>query len=103
MVNKKKKRSKKQKQKQKKEIKYKTIQVRTEEINTLRTKILSIGFPISCKGITELFEHFDNYVRDGTQWSGKIPLRGFQRVCEVRLTNKENFKNIITLKYDSSI
>ena len=102
MVNKKKKRIKKQK-KQKKVIKYKTLQVRTEEINTLRTKILSIGFPLSCKGITELFEHFDNYVRDGTQWSGKIPLHGFQRVCEVRLTNKENFNNIITLKYDSSI
>ena len=57
------------KQKGKKKVKQKKLKThaeRADEINTLRTKILSIGFPIKSKGIEELFSRFyvveDNYI-----------------------------------------
>lgn len=81
----------------------KTQEEKEEEIQMLKTKILSIGFPIDNDGIVELFQHFDNYIKDGTCWSGKIPLKGFNRVCVVRLTNIKTYKNVVTLKYDQNV
>jgi len=95
--------AKKKKKRVKRKREEKTKEERERDINQLRTKILSIGFPLQSPGIVELFKHFDEYVKDGVTWSGKIPLHGFQRECEVRLTTVKNFNNIVNLKYNENI
>lgn len=94
---------KKKKVKKDKKKKLRTQEERASEINTLRTKITSIGFPYDNDGIVQLFSIFERYVETGEPWSGEIPLRGFQRVCVVRLTNIKNFKNIVTLKFNAEV
>lgn len=81
----------------------KTPEERRTEVDTLRTKILSIGFPLDNDGIVELFGHLELYANEGVTWSGKIPLRGFQRVCEVHLSTLKNRNNIVALKFNENI
>ncbi len=94
---------KKKKKRIKRQREQKTLEERQREINQLKTKILSLGFPLSSPGIIELFKHFDDYINDSVSWSGKIPLRGFERECVVRLTTIKNYNNSITLKYNADI
>ena len=81
----------------------KTPEERRAEVDTLRTKILSIGFPLDNDGIVELFGHLELYANEGVTWSGKIPLRGFQRVCEVHLSTLKNRNNVVALKFNENI
>ena len=54
-------------------------------------------------GIVELFGHLELYANEGVTWSGKIPLRGFQRVCEVHLSTLKNRNNVVALKFNENI
>ena len=37
---------------------------------------MSLGFPIVNEGIVELFKRFDEYIKTGEYWSGKIKING---------------------------
>ena len=55
-----------------KQITYRTLEERTNEINTLKPKIESLGLSSSFNGIDELYLIMDKFIKDGQSVSGTI-------------------------------
>ena len=102
--------SKKQRSKQKKAEKklkknnnIKSQEQKQEEIVTINAQIKDIGFPDTDENIMKFNEIVKEYLENGIAWSGKIPLKGYQRVMHVILSNKKNVTNSVMLKYDKNV
>jgi len=82
---------------------FKTEVERETEINQIKMKLMSLGFPTEMEEMLTLFEHLEMYQKTGESWSGKIPFPGFQRECFVTLTNRKHNTNSVCLKYRKDI
>ena len=81
----------------------KTREDREKDINEIKMKIISLDFSSEMKDIKTIFEIFDNYIENGEPYNGKIPIRGTNRVCEIRLTNRKTYQNTVCLKFNQIV
>ena len=59
----------------------------SECVNILKD-IEGFGIPMLGPEMTKLREHFNNYIRDGTCWSGTIDFSAYGRIAEVVLPRR---------------
>ena len=102
--------SKKQRSKQKKQNKLlkKTLNIKPydqkqQEIETINEQIKDIGFPDTDENIIKFNKIVKDYLENDIAWSGKIPLKGYQRIMHVVLSNRKNITNSVMLKYDKNV
>ena len=91
------------KKKIKKIKKIKTKEIREDEINNIKKKLMDLGLNNSFENIKNLFIIFDEYIITGNSNSGKIELPGLKREIHYILSNKLNIENSINLKYNKDI
>ena len=87
----------------KKQKPMKTREDREKDINEIKMKIISLDFSSEMKDIKKIFNVFDNYVETGEPYNDKIPIRGTNRICEIRLTNRKTFQNTVCLKFNQTV
>jgi len=78
---------------------HKTHEEREAEVKTLLHQLSDLGITISIPGMLEFLKHTQAFIKDGTFWQGKIPLKGTNRVLVGFLTNRLNNVSDVTLKY----
>lgn len=91
------------KKKVKKNKPLKTFSFRENEINEVKNKLKTIGFSENNPDVEYAYKIFDDYVKYGTAYTGKIKINGFKRVLELILSNREHIKSTICLKYQEDI
>jgi len=78
---------------------HKTKEERELEVKNLLHQLNELGINISIPGMLEFLKHTQAFIKDGTFWQGKIPLKGTNRVLVGFLTNRLNNVSDVTLKY----
>jgi hypothetical protein len=61
---------------------------RIKECTAILNDIQSLGIPHSSPELTKLRTHMNEYIRDGTCWSGRIDFTAYGRIAEVVLPRR---------------
>lgn len=61
----------------------KPIADRVKECMAILNDIQSLGIPSFSPELVKLRDHMNNYIRDGTCWSGTIDFSAYGRIAEV--------------------
>jgi len=87
------------KKEEKPDTTHKTREEREQEVKNLLYQLNELGINISIPGMLEFLKHTQAFIKDGTFWQGRIPLKGTNRVLVGFLTNRLNNVSDVTLKY----
>jgi hypothetical protein len=66
----------------------KHISDRVKECSAILNDIQSLGIPHYSPELTKLRDHMNDYIRDGTCWSGTIDFSAYGRLAEVVLPRR---------------
>ena len=61
---------------------------RVKECMAILNDITALGIPSLCPEVTKLRGHMNDYIRDGTCWSGTIDFSAYGRIAEVVLPRR---------------
>ena len=87
----------------KKVKKFKTKEMREQQIAEIKSKLSELGLSQEFSGIKEFYEIAEKYINEGVSWSGSIKLHGTKRILEARLPMREHIKCSVNLKYDENV
>jgi hypothetical protein len=71
---------------------------RVREAVAIRAKLDSLGLSPEDDDFKRLCDVLSDFVRSGTGFSGRLPLRAYGRVALVRLSVREGAKTTVTLR-----
>jgi hypothetical protein len=71
---------------------------RVKEIMTILHKFHELGIPLDSPEVGEVKVHFNNYIRDGTCWSGSISFAKYGRIVDVNLPKRADKLVEVTLR-----
>ena len=91
------------KQKTKKVKKLKTIEKRKTEIENVKKQLSDIGFADSNPDVQYAYKIFDEYIKFGSAFTGKIKINGFKRILDIILSNRSHIQTVVCLKYDEFV
>ena len=66
----------------------KPVADRIKECVTILKDIEGLGIPNNSPEVALLRTHFNNYIKDGTCWSGTVDFRAYGRIAEVSLPRR---------------
>jgi len=69
-----------------------------ECIAVLKKLTVDLGIPYSSPEVMELKKRFDDYIHQGTCWSGSVSFAAYGRVANVKLPRAYNKPVEVTLK-----
>lgn len=76
-----------------------TVEERTKEVVTLRTKLQMFGFPDDCEGMVEMERLFAEFIEHGETVTAKVSFREWDRVAEILLPARRTAETSIVLRY----
>jgi hypothetical protein len=68
----------------------KPVSDRVRECVSILKDIEGLGIPMLGPEVSKLREHFNDYIRDGTCWSGTIDFSAYGRIAEVVLPRRND-------------
>ena len=83
-------------------VKY-TEEERKEQVEQLKAKIVMLGFGTYEKEMNQLYQIMDEFIKDGTEYNGKIILPGSERTMVIKFLNNKKHQVSIVLKYNKGI
>ena len=83
--------------------KVKTEQQRLIEVDRIREQINDLGLGEGNPDVKSFFNELDCFVSLGHSWSGKIPLHGYNRIIDVKLSVNPNITSSVALVYNKDI
>ena len=89
--------------KKKTEIIQYTEEERLEQVEQLKAKIVMLGFGTYENEMNKLYKIMDDFIRDGTEYNGKINLPGSERTMVIKFLNNKKHQVSIVLKYNKGI
>ena len=79
----------------------KTIETRLNEIMTIRLKLKQLGLSTSnVPNIEKVFRYMNDFVKEGSTWSGSVYLEEIDRYMDVKLSNRRDCD--VTLRVPST-
>ncbi len=76
----------------------KPVAERVKECSTVLRDIAGFGIPSFSPGLVKLRGHMNNYIRDGTPWSGSIDFGEYGRIAEVILPRRADKPVMVLLR-----
>ena len=83
-------------------VKY-TEDERKEQVEQLKAKIVMLGFGTYEKEMNQLYSIMDEFIKDGTEYNGKIILPGSERTMVIKFLNNKKHQVSIVLKYNKGV
>lgn len=83
-------------------VKY-TEDERKEQVEQLKAKIVMLGFGTYEKEMNQLYKIMDDFIKDGTEFSGKINLPGSNRTMVIKFLNNKKHQVSIVMKYNKGV
>lgn len=74
---------------------------REQEVDKIMTNLLDIGFPIDI--LQPFIKLCKIFVETGEGCSGRIQMKGFERVLEYILSKQPHIESRVVLKYDKNV
>jgi hypothetical protein len=71
---------------------------RIKETMTILQKFRELGIPLDSPEVSELKGRFNDYIRDGTCWSGAISFAKYGRIVDVNLPKRADKLVEVTLR-----
>jgi hypothetical protein len=71
---------------------------RIKECAVILNDIKSLGIPEKCPEVEQLRSVMNDYIRDGTTWSGTIDFSAYGRIAEVVLPRRADKAVEVTLR-----
>ena len=69
----------------------KTIETRLNEIMTIRLKLKNLGLSTAnVPKIEKVFRYMNDFVKEGSTWSGSVYLEEIDRYMDVKLSNRRD-------------
>ena len=97
------KRGKKNRKKIKKTKEFKTELERKREMDRIKNKLSQFGLSEEFEGIKTFYQEADKFINTGEAWSGKIPIKGCQRVLFIIFTPNKLKESTAALLYDKNV
>ncbi len=94
---------KKNRRKIKKTKEFKTKIERKREIDTIKNKLSQFGLSEEFEGINTFYQEAEKFIDMGEAWSGKIPIKGTQRILFVIFTPNKLKESTAALLYDKNV
>jgi len=83
-------------------VKY-TMDERKDQVEQLKAKIVMLGFGTYEKEMNQLYQIMDDFIKDGTEFSGNINLPGSDRTMVIKFLNNKKHQVSIVLKYNKGV
>jgi hypothetical protein len=84
-------------------MKSKTLPERLQEIQNIYIQLDGFGIPQDHEGILRFKQVANEFVKYGTSYTERIPLRGFKRTLVCTLSNQPHIPCTVLLKYTEHI
>lgn len=81
----------------------KAIEVRIQEIQSIYYQLNELGLSKEHEGVAQFQKIANEYVKNGTSASGKIPLHGLKRHIVYKLSMQPHILSTVTLRFDKDL
>ena len=94
---------KKSRRREKKPKEMKSEMERKEEMDTIKSKLTSLGLSEEMEGIDEFYAKAKEFERTGESWSGKIKVTGQHRILDIIFTPYKHKDSLAALLYSKGV